>query len=75
MTEAIAEDQRGFGLGELLLKTAFNYAVANRYEHVYLTTFPQHAELITLVEDFGFESDLHRLDDDLHKQSSVTRRL
>ncbi len=56
-TFKIAEDQRGFGLGELLLKTAFNYTVANGYEHMYLTTFPKHTELITLMEDFGFESD------------------
>jgi L-amino acid N-acyltransferase YncA len=56
-TFKIAEDQRGFGLGELLLKAAFNYAVVNGYDHMYLTTFPKHAELITLMEDFGFESD------------------
>lgn len=47
--------KRGYKIGELLLKQAFNYAIENRIDHVYVTIEPDKYELLEeLFNDFGF---------------------
>jgi hypothetical protein len=47
--------KRGYKIGELLLKQAFNYAIENNIEHVYATIEPNKYELLEeLFNDFGF---------------------
>ncbi|MGZ5500732.1 MAG: hypothetical protein ACXWEW_06250 [Nitrososphaeraceae archaeon] len=47
--------KRGFKIGELLLKQAFNYATENKIDHVYVTIEPNKHELLEeLFSDFGF---------------------
>jgi hypothetical protein len=53
-TMKVADDAFGFRYGELLLKVVFEYAVLNRYEWLYVTTFEKQAHLVQLLEDFGF---------------------
>lgn len=53
-TMKVADDAFGLRYGELLLKVVFDYAVQNRYEWLYVTTFEKQAHLIQLLEDFGF---------------------
>lgn len=59
-TFKVSEEHRGRRYGELLLKAAFNELHANRYDHAWLTVFERHTQLITMLEDFGFE----QLDDE-----------
>lgn len=51
----IAEDSRGLHYGELLLNAVFQHGQQSGHSHIYTTVFPKHAELIALLEDFGFE--------------------
>lgn len=47
----------GFKLGERFLKIAFDNAISQRVDEIYVTVFPHSAEqerLIKLLEDFGF---------------------
>lgn len=54
-TFKIAEHMQGFKLGELFVKTAFNYANKNKYQYIYLTTRKDKQDfLVNLIEDFGF---------------------
>jgi hypothetical protein len=47
--------KRGYKIGELLLKQAFNYAIENHIDHVYVTIEPDKYELLEeLFNDFGF---------------------
>jgi hypothetical protein len=47
--------KRGYKIGELLLKQAFNYAIENAIEYVYVTVDPgQHILLEDLFSEFGF---------------------
>lgn len=56
-TFKVEESHRGRKLGELLIKTAFEYAIKNRCNYVYLTIRPNiHEHLRILCEDFGFYS-------------------
>lgn len=51
----VSEECNGFRFGELLLKTIFNYAISNSYDWICVTVFERHIELISLLEDFGFQ--------------------
>lgn len=53
-TFKVADRHRGRRYGELLLKTAFDYLHANRYDNVWLTVFERHQTLTAMLEDFGF---------------------
>lgn len=45
----------GYKIGELLLKQAFNHAIENNYDYVYLTVEPdKHKLLEELLQDYGF---------------------
>lgn len=47
--------KRGYKIGELLLKQAFNYAIENSIEYIYVTVDPgQHTLLEDLFHEFGF---------------------
>lgn len=54
-TFKVSPDFRGFRFGELMLKTVFDYAFANQLRAIYVTVFDRHEELISLLEQFGFE--------------------
>jgi GNAT superfamily N-acetyltransferase len=47
-------EAHGTKLGERLIKKAFDYAIVERVDEIYLTTFPHHHRLIRMLEEFGF---------------------
>jgi len=53
-TFKVRPENRGIKLGELLLKQALWFAQTNKYDLVYLTTFPTQGTLIELIEYYGF---------------------
>lgn len=53
-TFKVRPEKRGIKLGELLLKQALWFAQKNKYNLIYLTTFPEQETLIDLVEYYGF---------------------
>jgi len=53
-TFKVAAEHQGNRYGELLLKALFVYCHENTYDHVYVTVFERHQELIALFEEFGF---------------------
>ena len=57
-TFKISPDFQGEKFGEQLLKQVLWWAQRNRYDAVYLTAFPKHAELIDLLTAYGFEATL-----------------
>lgn len=63
-TFKVADQHRGRRYGELLLKTAFDYLHANRYDNVWLTVFERHQTLIAMLEDFGFSRHTAKTDRD-----------
>lgn len=52
----VADTFVGARFGELLLKTVFSYADANKFDWLFVTVFDKHALLTKLFQDFGFES-------------------
>ena len=50
----VSEQHPGMRYGELLLKSAFDYAYVNRGESAYVTVFPKHGQVATFLENFGF---------------------
>lgn len=40
--------------GEQLLKTAMDFGYRNTYDSMYLSVFPKHKSLVSLIEKFGF---------------------
>ncbi len=54
----VASNFIGFGYGELLLKSVFEYANSNDFSYCYLTIFDKHVSLIALVQTFGFYRDI-----------------
>jgi ribosomal protein S18 acetylase RimI-like enzyme len=53
-TFKVRPERRGVKLGELLLKQVLWFAQVNRFDVVYLTTFPDQSTLIALVQYYGF---------------------
>jgi rRNA-processing protein FCF1 len=53
-TFKVRAENRGIKLGELLLKQALWFSQTNKYDLVYLTTFPTQTTLIELIEYYGF---------------------
>jgi len=54
-TLKVSDNYGGNRYGELLLKTAFDYAESNNYKHIYFTVYPKYDELIAFAESFGFK--------------------
>ncbi len=52
----ISDHSRGYRFGELILKTLFNYAYVNDFDHFYVEIFPKYTDAIGLFEDFGFKA-------------------
>ena len=61
----VSERHPGMRYGELLLKSVFDYAYTNGYESAYVTVFPKHRHLVTVMETFGFADDGERNGDEL----------
>lgn len=53
-TMKVSPGAHGLRYGELLLKVVFEYAQENGYAWVFVTVFEKHAQLVELLEDFGF---------------------
>jgi GNAT superfamily N-acetyltransferase len=53
-TFKVRPESRGTKLGELLLRQVLWFAQANKYDVVYVTTFPEQAALIDMIEYYGF---------------------
>jgi predicted nucleic acid-binding protein len=64
-TFKVSPDKRGVKLGELFLKKIFWFAQANRYDLVYVTTYPDQASLIDLLEFYGFNQTASKADGEL----------
>ncbi len=53
-TFKVRPESRGIKLGELLLKNVLWFAQKNRYDIVYVTTYPEQVALVDLLEYYGF---------------------
>lgn len=52
----VADDYRGKGYGELLMRSAYDFARENDLKWIYLTAFEEkQPHLLTFLEDLGFE--------------------
>ena len=51
----VSEYHPGMRYGELLLKSVFDFLVANSYERAYVTVLPKHFRVVDFFENFGFE--------------------
>ncbi len=74
-TFKLADDAQGGRLGELLLKQTLWHAHANKYDAIYLTTFPQQEKLIQLFETFGFANTGKNADGELILEKSLRPEL
>jgi len=52
----VAESSRGLKFGELLLKSVFDYCVAQGFARTYCTCFPKQTQLLGMLADFGFHT-------------------
>lgn len=71
-TFKVRPEKRGVKLGELLLKKAFWFAQANRYELVYLTTYTTQSALIDLLEYYGFRHSATKADGELIYEKAMS---
>ncbi len=53
-TFKVAETAFGYRLGELFLNKMFEMCIKAQINHLYLTVFPHHTQLIDLLEKYGF---------------------
>jgi len=56
-TLKVTSEFGGLRYGELFLKAVFNFAFANKYYGLYLTVFPKHEQLVSLLAGFGFRHE------------------
>ena len=62
----------GEKFGEQLLKKGMDYAHRNNFDSIYLTAFPKHHTLISLLGKFGFEKSGTKKSEDVYfKRSKV----
>jgi predicted GNAT family N-acyltransferase len=67
---------RGEKLGELLLKQTLWFAQKNDFDLVYLTTFPDQATLISVLQYFGFEhTNNNELGEQIYEKQMSSLRL
>ena len=50
----VSEQHPGMRYGELLLKSAFDYAYVNSGDSAYVTVFPKYGQVSAFLENFGF---------------------
>jgi GNAT superfamily N-acetyltransferase len=72
-TFKVRPENRGVKLGELLLKKAFWFAQANGYDLMYLTTYDTQADLIDLLEYYGFQHTATKTDGELIYERRLSR--
>jgi hypothetical protein len=72
-TFKVRPESRGIKLGELLLKNVLWFAQKNRYDVVYLTTYPEQVALIDLLEFYGFACTYTNSTKELVYEKSVSR--
>ncbi|HEX7413026.1 MAG TPA: GNAT family N-acetyltransferase, partial [Bacteroidia bacterium] len=53
-TLKVAETVFGYRLGELFLNKMFDYCIKRKINYLYLTVFPNHEQLIKLLNKYGF---------------------
>ena len=74
-TFKIADDAIGLKLGELLLRTVFDFARSNSFSTLFVETHPKHGALLHLFHQFGFELMGHKGNDDETRQLILRKRL
>jgi GNAT superfamily N-acetyltransferase len=57
-TFKVRDEYRGEKFGELLLKQVLWFAQKNQFDLVYLTAFPKHEFLVSLLQYYGFQQTL-----------------
>jgi ribosomal protein S18 acetylase RimI-like enzyme len=72
-TFKVRPEKRGVKLGELLLKKAFWFAQANKYDLVYLTAYEGQVALIDLLEFYGFQRTATKSDGELIYEKQFSR--
>lgn len=72
-TLKVRPEKRGVKLGELLLKKAFWFAQANRYDLAYITTYPTQEALIDLLGYYGFQNTSRKTDGELIYEKTFSR--
>jgi ribosomal protein S18 acetylase RimI-like enzyme len=72
-TFKVRPENRGVKLGELLLKKAFWFAQANKYDLIYLTTYDNQVALIDLLEFYGFENTTAKTDGELIYEKKLSQ--
>ena len=61
-TFKVADEATGLKLGELLLRTVFDFARSNRFQTLFVEVLPKHSPLLHLLRQFGFEQCGHKGD-------------
>ena len=59
-TFKVADEASGLKLGELLLRTVFDFAHQNGFQTLFVEVLPKHAPLLHLLGQFGFEQIDHK---------------
>lgn len=72
-TFKVRDEYRGEKFGELLLKQILWFAQANDYDLVYLTVFPKHEFLVTLLESYGFTITKKRDNEELFMEKPIIK--
>jgi ribosomal protein S18 acetylase RimI-like enzyme len=72
-TFKVRPESRGVKLGELLLKQILWFSQSNKYDVVYLTTFPTQTTLIALLEYYGFEATQVAYDGEITYEKTLSR--
>jgi len=62
----ISENSRGERYGEQLLKQAMDYCFRNKYETLYLTTYPHQSSLISMLLKFGFQQGKNKAEEQVY---------
>lgn len=57
-TLKVSNDAFGIKLGELFLNKMFAYCINHKIKHLYLTVYEKQAQLIILLEKFGFQKQV-----------------
>ena len=74
-TFKIADDSVGLKLGELLLRTVFDFARKNSFSTLFVETYPKHGALLRLFDQFGFEPVGHKGNADEGNELILRKRL
>lgn len=72
-TFKVRHEYLGEKFGELLLKQALWFAQHNSYDLVYLTVYPKHAALISLLKYYGFAETKRSASDELVMEKPILR--